>query len=306
GNYTLTITRSSGSLLHSATLVLRFQDFTISATSPAAVNAGQSPTSTVTVAGINGFTGTVTLSVTAPPSLTCGSFSPTSIIASGSATISCSATVAGNYTATITGTSTPLIHNATATFQFRDFTITDTSPAPVTAGTSATSTITVAAVNGFAGAVSFSDSVPSGLTCGAITPASITGSGTATVSCSATVAGNYTLPTTGTSGILVHSTIALFQFRDFTMTATSLVAANVGVSSMSTLTVSALNHFSGSVLLSDTVPAGLTCGVISPGNVTGSGTATVSCGASLAGNYTLTLTGTSGQLVDSATTLFTH
>ncbi len=276
----------------------------MAATSPARLNAGSSAISTITVVALNHFSGSVSLADTVPAGLSCGTITPNSVTGFGSATVSCNATAAGNYTLTITGSSGTLVHTALAVFQFQDFTMSASSPAPANAASSATSTITVAAVNGFAGGVTFSDSMPSGLTCGAITPASVTGSGTATVSCSATVAGNYSLTVTGTSGILVHSAIALFQFRDFTMTATSLVAANVGASSISTVTVSALNHFSGSVLFSDTVPAGLTCGVISPGSVTGSGTATVSCGASLAGNYTLTLTGTSGQLVHSTTTLF--
>ena len=304
GNYTLTITGSSGSLSHSATIVLRFQDFTITATSPAPVNAGQSSTSTVTAAAVNGFTGTVTFSINTPLGLTCGSFNPTSIIASGSATVSCSATVAGNYTATITGTSTPLIHNATATFQFRDFTIAATSPGPVNAGSSAISTITVAALNHFAGSVSLADTVPSGLSCGTITPNSVTGSGTATVSCNATVAGNYTLTITGSSGTLVHTALAIFQFQDFTMSASSPAPANAAASATSTITVAAVNGFAGGVTFSDSVPSGLTCGAITPASIAGSGTATVSCSATVAGNYSLTVTGTSGILVHSAIALF--
>ena len=304
GNYTLTLTGSSGSLTHSATATLRFQDFTIAATSPAPANAGQSVTSTVTVAAVNGFSGTVVFSITPSAGLICGSFTPTSVTSSGSATVSCSATIAGNYTATITGSSTPLMHNATATFQFRDFTIGATSPSPVNAGNSATSTITVAAVNHFAGIVTLTDTIPSGLTCGIITPSSVTGSGTATVSCNATIAGNYTLTITGTSGSLVHTSTAIFRFQNFTLSASSPAAVSAGQSAVSTITIGAVNVFAGVVNLTDTVPSGLTCGAITPSTVTGSGTATVSCSATIAGNYTLTVTGTSGSLVHSSNALF--
>src|SRR5439155_22790182 len=100
-----------------------------------------------------------------------------------------------------------------------DFSISASSPAPTNTGQSATSTITVTALNGFSGTVSLTDSIPSGLGCGSIIPNSITGSGTATVSCSATNAGNYTLTITGTSGSLIHTASALYQFRDFTIAA---------------------------------------------------------------------------------------
>src|SRR5437660_655561 len=303
GNYTLTITGTSGSLVHATTVLFQFRDFTIAA-SIVTINVSSSGTSIVTIAAVNKFAGVVTLADSIPTGLVCGSITPCAVTGSGTATVSCAASVAGNYTLTITGTSGSLVHTATSIFQVQDFGIVASSPAPVNAGSSAASTITISATNHFAGSVNLTDTVPSGLTCGTIAPNSVTGSGTATVSCNATAAGNYTLTLTGTSGSLAHSAITLFQFRDFTIAATSVVAANVGTSSTSTLTVSALNHFSGTVTLTETVPSGLTCGTIMPASVTGSGSATISCSASLTNNYTLTMTGTNGLLVHNATTIF--
>src|SRR6266566_627408 len=166
-------------------------------------------TSTITVASRGGFTGTVNLSVTSTGSATC-LLSPTSVVlgTSGTSTLTCSSSTAQTDTATVTATSGSTTNSTSVTFVFRDFTIAASSPAAVNAGQSAVSTITIAAVNGFSGVVTLTDTVPAGLTCGAITPGSVTGSGTATVSCSATVAGNYVLTVTGTSGSLVHTATA--------------------------------------------------------------------------------------------------
>jgi len=205
-----------GCLLAFAPLGPPTPDFTISATSPAAVNVGQSATATITVASLYGFGGTIAFSDKVPRGLACGSISPGTMLGSETATVSCSANAGGTYTLTITGTSGSLAHSAVATFSVSqaDFAVTASTPAAVNAGQSSTATITVTALNGFDGAIALTDTVPNGLNCGNISITSLAASGTATVSCSATETGSHTLTITGTSGPLVHSITATFNFQD--------------------------------------------------------------------------------------------
>jgi len=215
GTYAVTITGASGALSHSLDVIFdvtALADFSINA-SPTSVSmiAGGTGTSTVNVAGVNGFTETVDLTSTISPAtgLTC-SFSPASITGgSGTSTLSCSGS-AGTYTVTVTGTSGTLSHSADVMFTVTapppDFTI-SASPRSVSfaEGGSGTSTITVAPLNGFTGTVDLTSSTSpgTGLTC-SLTPTSITGgSGTSTLSCTGS-ANTYTLTVTGTSGLLAH------------------------------------------------------------------------------------------------------
>src|SRR2546426_3296263 len=83
-------------------------------------------------------------------------------------------------------------------------------------------------------------------------------------SCSATVAADYTLTVTGTSGSLSHATAAItFHVVDFSISPSSPVTVNtnVGVAGTQTITVTALNGFTGTVGLtaSASTPGGLTC-----------------------------------------------
>jgi hypothetical protein len=126
GTYTLSITGTSGSLTHSTTVTLVVNaattgDFSITATpSSQTVTEGgvSSTTYTTTASAANGFTGTVSFSVSGLPSGVTGSFNPTSVAGSGKSTLSVSASSqgkVGTYTLTIKGTSGSLIHSTTVT-----------------------------------------------------------------------------------------------------------------------------------------------------------------------------------------------
>jgi polygalacturonase/uncharacterized membrane protein len=330
GTYTLTITGTSGSLTHSATVTLVVNaaatpDFTISAT-PASqtVTAGGGASYSTTIGALNGFTGTVNLSVTGLPSGAGGSFNPASVAGSGSSTLSVSTTSttpAGTYTLTITGTSGTLMHSATVTLVVNaaatpDFSISATPASQtVTAGSGTSYTATIGALNGFTGTVNLSvTGLPSGAA-GSFNPASVAGSSTSTLSvstASTTPAGTYTLTITGTSGALTHSASVTLVVNsatagDFTITATpaSQTVTEGGTSSTTyTTTISAVNGFTGTVSLSlSGVPSGVTA-TFNPTSVAGSGKSTLSVSASSqakVGTYTLTIKGTSGTLTHSAT-----
>jgi uncharacterized protein with FMN-binding domain len=119
GTYSATITGTSGSLSHTAMLNLTVNasapapNFSLSAT-PYTLTQGGNGTSTITVTGQNGFTGSVALSVSGLPSgVTASAFNPANTTSTSVLTLTASSTAAtGTYSATITGTSGMLTHTA--------------------------------------------------------------------------------------------------------------------------------------------------------------------------------------------------
>jgi len=86
-----------------------------------------------------------------------------------------------------------------------DFELYVANPAAVDTSHPSVATITVTAVYGFTSTVALSAAQTASLSCGQISPASITGSGAATISCNATKPGLYNVTIAGDSGSIHHT-----------------------------------------------------------------------------------------------------
>ena len=190
--------------------------FGVSASSSAmSVMQGTTATASITVQPFNGFTGTVSLSVTGAPAGVTATLSPTSVAGSGGSTltVSVSATATpGASTITVQGTSGTVTGSTTITLTVvaaPNFTV-SVSPTSLTLppNTNPTVTMTITSVGGFTGSVSLSAAnVPSGVSVN-FSPSSVNGGGTSTVNFFAqsnTPAGTTNISLVGTSGSLTHS-----------------------------------------------------------------------------------------------------
>src|SRR5438094_2618524 len=182
-----------------------------------------------------------------------------------------------------------------------DFTISASSQSDLNTGQSASSTITIAGQNGVAGTVTIADTVPSGLSCTGITPVSVTGSGTATISCRPTAASTYPVTLTGTSGSLVHISTFFITAVDFSLSANpTSISLNINDTGVSTITVEALNGFGGNVTIDSNSSSGLLT-TLSSNSVIGPGNFSLGVSSEAAGTYTVVITGTSGSLTRTST-----
>jgi uncharacterized membrane protein len=306
-------------------------DFTLSA-SPASqsVIQGSSVSYSAIVTGQNGYAGTVSFTVGGLPAGASFTASPTSITSSGTATITittdATATPAGTYPLTITGSDGVLSHTASVTLIVNtnapaDFTISATpSSQTVTAGVNAGYQVNVGSVAGFNGLVNLSVSVSPVVTDGpgaSISPNSVTGLGLAALSVTTvptTPAGTYTFTITGTSGGLVHTaTVSLVVNSqgtgDFSISsATNSITVKRGQSGSLPITITAQAGFTGTVSLSVSGLPSLVTGVFSPASVNTAGTSSMTLTVNnqqRQGTFQIVITGTSGALNHSVTVNFT-
>jgi len=312
-------------------------DFTLSV-NPSSTSQlpGATGTSAVSLKALGFFADTVNLVVTASPgvtaSLAASSF-PLSGGSSASTTVSYSSAttqVSPPYTVSVTGTAVAggQTHTATVTLIVSppDFGIAaNPTSLTVAQGGSSTSTITVTSITGFTGTVGLSTST-SGVTA-SLSATSIPGASGAsvlTVSAGSSLAiGSYTVTVTGTSGSLVHSVSVAISVPppDFSINAipNSVDNQNVNAPVSTVANVQSLFNFVGTVSITAVVAGAGTVGpatpmtaLIIPNAVSLTAGALVTsniivdepAGASL-GNYTVTITGTSGSLVHTTVLSFT-
>lgn len=297
-------------------------DFTVAA-SPASVTvaAGASASVTVSVGAVRGFAADVDLSLAGLTAAQgAGSFAPARVTGgSGTATLTVTTDPtlpAGTYPLTITGTSGALAHAVPLVLVVPaspSFTVT-ASPSSVTApaGGTATFTVTVAPVSGFVGNVALALTGLGAPQSWSFSPAVVpgaSGSSTLTVTTDPTLpAGSYPLTITGTSGTTTRSTAATLVVAPppgFTLGASPATrTVNAGGSATFTAAVGAKNGFTGGVTLALTgLPAGVGTASFAPTVVNGAGNAVLTIttlATAPAGTYVLTVAGTSGSVVHTA------
>jgi hypothetical protein len=281
-------------------------DFTISATalSPSMVTPGNSATSTVTVAALNGFNSAVSLSCSGLPTGANCSFNPASVPnGSGTSALSITtsaATPVGTYPVSVNGTSGALKHSASLSLvvqQAAGFTISATalSPAPISAGGSATSTITVAGTGGFNQGVT--------LSCSSITlngAAATTAPPTCSFNPSSVVSGSgtsmFTVSTTAGSALRAPPSMrrtGLFYAMGLPMLGMALMGAGLRPRK---------KNFLGFVLVCLMISGLIFLTACGGGSGGGGGGGS---GGTPAGTYTIKVSGTAGSTVNSATVAVT-
>ena len=247
-----------------------------------------------------GFTGNVTFSVSGLPSGVTALWNPNPTTRSSILTLTAASSAAqGTKTLTITGASGNLSVTKAVTLNIhaQGFMLSNAGLVNIGQGTSGTTGVFVNPQYGFAGSVNLSVSgLPSGVTA-SFAPNPTTGFSLLTLSASNSAAlGTKTLTITGTSGNVTATTTLTLAVYTPTFTLYSY-GLNVGQGTSGTTFVSVNPQygFAGSVNLSVSgLPSGVTA-AFAP-NPTSSGSTLTLTASSTApvGQYTLTITGTSG------------
>jgi len=277
---------------------------------------GASGSTTISINALNGFNGSVSLTVSGIPNGVSATFGMNPATASSLLTLFATGTATtGTFTVTITGSSGGLTSTITLSLALNpqgNFAL-STSPGTlsIVQGASGTTTISINPQSGFNGSVGLSASgLPTGVSA-SFNPASTTGTSTLTLTATGTATtGTATVTITGSSGNLSSSTALSLTVNpppNFTLSASpNSLTITQGASGASTITVNPLSGFNGSVSLSASgLPSGVTPS-FSPASTTNTSTLTITASSTATtGTVTVTVTGTSGTLTKATTVSLT-
>ena len=310
GQYNVTVTGTSGKQTASTTLPVTVYTptFTLSGLGAVVVGRGTSATTYAYISPQYGFTGSVRFAASGLPSGVTASFSPNPTTNSTVLTLTASSTASlGDYKFTVTGTSGSQSSSTigTVAVYVPTFTIYGPGGMNIGQGTATSTTISVSPEYGFAGSVQFAVSgLPSGVTA-SFSPNPTTNSSTLTLKASSTASlGQYPITITGTSGSQSASTtITLGVFvPTFTVSVYGNGTIGQGGTSPATVYVYPEYGFTGNVQFSVSgLPSGVTAS-FSPNPTNNSSTLTLTASSKAAvGQYTITVTGSSGSQTASTT-----
>jgi subtilase family serine protease len=312
GNYTLGINGTSGSLTATTSIALAVHapTFTLYGATNLDIGVEQSGSTFIYVNPEYGFTGGVNLAVSGLPSGVTASFSPNPTTGSSSITVTASATApVGTYTLTVTGTSGNLSATTTISLGIHSpsFTLSGPGTVDIGQGTSSSANIFINDQYGFTGSVTLSVSgLPAGVTSLWNPNPANSNSLLTLIATGSAPTGQYTVTVTGTSGSLTASTTFTLgvYVPTFTLSSWNSVSIGQGTSTSAYVDVNPEYGFTGSVNLSISgLPSGVTAS-LSPDPTSGSSQLNLTAGNSASvGQYTLTITGTSGT--QTATTKLT-
>jgi hypothetical protein len=301
-------------------------DFSVSASPSLTLNVNASGSSTITLGASNGYSGNVNVSAAvtggSPSGLTITQPVSPAGVPSSASTVGVLADTAGSYTVTVTATDGTRTHTATFTVTVNgpNFTV-SASPSTLPLGvapSSGSSTINLAALNGYSGSVNLSAAVTSGATSGLTltqpTSPVATIANAATVGIAGNTAGTYTVTVTATDTVnsaLTHTAAITVTVAspappppsaNFTVSVSPTSAgAQLGGTVKLTVTVAG-NVGTGAVLSVTGQNAGDTASFsVNPMNAAGTSVLTIKLSTVARGARTLTIKGTNGSYSKSAT-----
>jgi hypothetical protein len=306
GQYNVIITGTSGQFSASATLVLTVypQSFTLWSYGGMNIGQGGNGTTSVFVSPQYGFSGAVAFSVSGLPSGVTASFSPNpTATASSGLTFSASNSASlGQYNVIVIGTSGSLSATTTVTvgIYVPSFTL-GFGTLTIGQGASATTSISVNPLYGFAGNVTLSASeLPSGVTASWNPNPTALGNSSLTLTASGNSSlGQYNILITGTSGAQTASSwvdLSIYP-QGFTLSdSPNSLVMNEGSSGTATVYIAPQYGFNGPVTLSASgLPSGVTATFAPNPTATGSSVLTLAAaGNAAAGTAIVTITGASG------------